>query len=157
MRPLSAADLLAVWDLAANQSPARRTLALLAACSDRSQREEVIELSVGQGDARLLALRAQIFGTQLRSISSCPACDETLEFEVSTSDLRLASEPSPVGPIEMEHSGYRLRFRLPTTLDVANLDPDAEVETNRRKLLKRCLLSARQDDVEISADDLSLD
>jgi hypothetical protein len=157
MRPLSTADLLAVWDLAANQPPARRTLALLAACSDQSAQEGVVELSIGQGDERLLALREQIFGPRLASISSCPACNETLEFEVNTSDLRLSSDPKSVASIEMEYADYRLRFRLPNVLDIANLEPAAGVEINRQRLLSCCLLSARRDDINISAGDLPPD
>lgn len=154
MRALSAAELLAVWELAANQPAALRTLALLAAGSDDGSSEQLAQLPIGESDARLLTLRERTFGPRLAAVSSCPACREALEFEVSAADIRVPSASEPRLMIEMERVGYQLRFRLPNNIDVANLDPADDNQTNRRYLLRRCLLSAQRDGASVSADEL---
>src|ERR1051325_7710891 len=126
MHALSSAELLTVWELAANQPPGQRTLALLAACADEASPNQLVQLSIGESDARLLALHERTFGQRLTAVSSCPACGETMEFEIRIADIRLPSSSQPNEPIEIESMDYRLRFRLPNNLDVASLDPAAD-------------------------------
>ena len=48
----------------------------------------LLELSVGERDALLLAAREQTFGDDLAALARCPACAELLEFSTRTADLR---------------------------------------------------------------------
>jgi len=157
MHALSSAELLTVWELAANQPPGQRTLALLAACADEASPNQLVQLSIGESDARLLALHERTFGQRLTAVSSCPACGETMEFEIRIADIRLPSSSQPNEPIEIESMDYRLRFRLPNNLDVASLDPAADNRSNRQQLLRRCLLGAQRAGAEVAADDLPPD
>jgi hypothetical protein len=154
MRALSTAEFLTVWELGINQSSAQRALTLLASSSDETPLDRLAQLSIGQCDARLLTLRERTFGSRLAAVSSCPACDEALEFEINVSDIRVASASEPGEPMEMECLGYDVRFRLPNNVDISSLDPDANVETNRHRLFSRCLLSARYAGEAITADEL---
>jgi len=154
MRALSSAELLIVWELAANQPPGQRALVLLAACTEDASPDELAQFPIGLSDRRLLTLRERTFGPRLAAVSSCPACGETLEFEVSVADIRLPLSSEASQTIEMERMGYQLRFRIPNNLDIANLDPAAKIQTNRQCLLRRCLLSAQKDDAEVLADEL---
>jgi hypothetical protein len=154
MRALSSAELLTVWELAANQPPGQRALALLAACADEASPNQLAQLSIGESDARLLTLHERTFGPRLAAVSSCPACGETLEFEVSAMDIRLPPTSVPSQTMEMERMGYQLRFRLPNILDIASLDPAADNQTNRQSLLRRCLLGSERDGAEVSPDEL---
>jgi hypothetical protein len=153
MRALSAAELLAVWELALNQAAGQRILALLAACSDDQSPEELAQLSIGQSDARLLSFREQAFGSQLAAIATCPRCSQAVEFEIDVADIRLPSV-SASATIKLERGAYGMQFRLPNNLDIASLDPEADEQTKRRSLLSRCLLSARHSCAEVSAEDL---
>lgn len=153
MRALSAGELLGVWERGLAQSPAQRALVLLAVALPDLPIEELARLTVGERDTRLLSLREETFGPQLESLTSCPACAERLEFQITTSDLR-ASELPNKELFQMSAAGYAVEFRLPTALDVASLDPAGDPATNRRLLLQRCVLGARCGDAEIPAAEL---
>jgi hypothetical protein len=148
MRALSAGELLGVWERGLAQSPAQRALIMLAVASRNLPIEELALLTVGERDALLLSLREETFGPQLESLTSCPACAERLEFQITTFDLRPAASPNK-DPFQMNAAGHGIEFRLPTALDVASLDPAADPTTNRRLLLQRCVLAARRGDAEI--------
>lgn len=154
MHALSSAELLAVWELAANQPPSRRALALLAGCAEEDSLSQLAELSIGQSDERLLGLRERTFGPRLAAISSCPACGLPLEFEMKIADLRLSANSQTSEPIYLESRDYQLHFRLPNNVDIASLDPEADNESNRRNLLRRCLLEAKQAGADVPADEL---
>jgi hypothetical protein len=157
MRSLSAAELLAVWELAVNQAAGKRTLALLAVCSDEASPEELAQLSIGQSDEHLLRLREQIFGSQLAAIATCPACSEALEFEINVADVRIPSGAGANGAIKVERRDYEVLFRLPNNLDISSLNPEADNQTNRQDLLSRCVLGAQCAGVDVSAADLPAD
>jgi hypothetical protein len=144
MRPPSASDLLAAWERGLTQRPFEQALALLAAACPEETPAELAELSVGQRDARLLRLRAWVFGERLSSVSRCPQCAETLEFEFAVSDILVESEPPSSLSIEVD--GYAAEFRLPNSADLAAL-AESSGEMSAR-LLERCILSLTQTGVE---------
>ena len=155
MRALSAGELLGVWERGLALSPAQRALILLAAGMDDRPLEELANLTIGERDARLLALREDIFGTQLRSLTNCPVCDERLEFQIATPDLLGAKSPSRSGDhLQMQAAEYAIEFRLPTSLDLASLDPAIGGAENREQLLRHCVLTARRGETEIGLADL---
>ena len=91
MRPLSAQDLLRVWEVGENQHPLDRALTLLAAACPELTWDELAALSVGQRDARLFTIREQTSGPRLNGFAECPRCAERLEFDVAVADLRVAA------------------------------------------------------------------
>ncbi|HXM73992.1 MAG TPA: hypothetical protein VN904_01855, partial [Chthoniobacterales bacterium] len=157
MRALSAAEFLDVWEHGLAQSPAQRALILLALACSETPVEQLGRLSIGQRDAHLLALREQTFGSQLASITICPACAERLQFHVSTADIRSTSKAELEAPINLTHADYSVEFRLPTSLDLASLDPAAALETNRQHLLQRCVTAARRGDTEVAGTELPME
>ena len=153
MRALSANELLDAWEQGIGQTPARRAMALLApACPERSP-DALARLSIGQRDARLLALREWTFGARLLSLATCPGCGERLELAFDTADIRSPASPEGRGggqsqseALSLTVDGYEVRFRLPNSLDleaIAGLDDAAAA---RRALLQRCLLGAHPGD-----------
>src|SRR5262245_19931164 len=88
MRPLSASELLGVWERGMAQHPLDRALTLLAACSGEPC-DSLASLSIGRRDARLLQVYEQIFGTSLAAFAECPSCRERLEYTVSVRDMAL--------------------------------------------------------------------
>jgi hypothetical protein len=149
MPPLAIDDatLLEAWDRASPLERPWRELTLLAGAGEAV--ETLAHLPVGERDRRLLALRRTLLGERLACETSCPACGERLELVLAASALAGA----PVGAVEstVEHAGCRVRFRLPTSADLAasSCGPDAA-----QALLGRCVLDATRGDERLAADAL---
>jgi hypothetical protein len=158
MRALSTAELMTVWEFGMARSTAERALALLAvACTDDASSDQLAQLTVGECDQQLLTLRERTFGPQLAAVSSCPACGGALQFGINGADIGVPPASDPIETIVLEHAGYELRFRLPNSLDIMRLDPNAENQTNRQQLLRQCVLTARRAGANVSADELPPD
>lgn len=158
MRPLSAAELLSVWERGAGQPSAQRALALLAAsCADAAP-EELAALSVGARDARLLTLREWTFGPRLSCVADCEGCGLRLELELAADDLRAERAAEPAEGFSLAASGFRIRFRLPNSGDLLALAREAGTgRSGRQRLLERCILSASQGGEEFAAGELPAD
>lgn len=154
MRPLSAYDLLRVWEAGEDRHPLDRALILLAAVYPELTWEELAELSVGQRDARLLTLRERAFGPTLSGFAECSNCAESLEFDVSVADLRVDAEPEEeVG--ELVTDGLALRFRPPNSRDLAAVVGCGNRDTARSLLVQRCVLRVTRDGVPVDHSELS--
>ncbi len=159
MRPLSAADLLNVWERGLSQSPVQRALSLLAAACSDTPAEGLMQLSIGQRDARLLSLREWAFGPQLVGVATCPACDEQLEMVFNVADIRVSPSPpgSPVEEVEtftLNIADYAVSFRVPNSHDLGLINDQTDVEAARRLLFERCVLSAQRDGTDVSVTEL---
>lgn len=154
MRPLSPSELLDAWERGLSAPPAARALGLLAAAEDGASIDALAGLSVGERDRRLLTLREWTFGSQMASVSVCPACRERLEWSVDAGALGVADAARPIDDLALESSGYAVRFRLPNTTDLAAAAEAGDVAAARRLILDRCLLDARHDGASIAAADV---
>jgi uncharacterized protein YbaR (Trm112 family) len=154
MRALSAAELFEVWERGQGQSAAQRALLLLALACEETPPEHLARLSIGRRDSDLLALRKQTFGPELVSMVACPACGSQLEFRLHADDIRANPFEESDALLRVSEGEHEIAFRLPTSLDLATLDPSAGVEKNRRHLLERCVISATRAGSEMAASDL---
>jgi len=156
LRPLTAAEVLAVWERGERQPPAEQALALLAAALPAKARGELADLSVGERDACLLALRERTLGSALRGRTECPTCGARLEFSVATADVYVAGDAPPPAPeLALAAGGYDLRYRLPTTRDLAAVAASCRTAAEGRQLLlARCLSGARRDGEAVAAAEL---
>jgi hypothetical protein len=143
VRALSVGELLAAWEQGIGQSPVQRALGLLTAAWPETPREELARLSLGRRDARLLALREQLFGPELVGLTACPACGERLEFRVPTADLRAADGGGPAEAQRISVDGYEVRFRLPNSADLLAVGDGGDPDEWSRRLLARCVEEAR--------------
>lgn len=150
MRPLNATELLNVWEYGLNQPILQRALIIIAAASPELDSHAVAKLSIGTRDARLLQLREWMFGPLLLNTAQCPQCGERVEWEGKTTDLRIqdVGDANSAEEFSLEVDGYQLRFRLPTSLDIAAVmalvqsDSDNSDSTiGATALLKRCVVS----------------
>jgi hypothetical protein len=147
MRPLSASELLNTWERGLTQHPVQRALLLLEAAYPEVSASELGRLSLAERDARLMELRQMIFGSQMDSLAACPACGARLEASLSTQDLRSGLiQPGPAD-YDISASGYRVRFRLPNSLDLLAILPSGDPAAMRKTLLARCLVSIESADV----------
>lgn len=169
MRGVTAAELLSAWEQGLGQPSFRRALIVLSvACPERSA-EQLARLSIGQRDARLLALRERIFGGELVSVATCSACGEQLEFTFSTADIRVTALADQAGappsaceadepePLTLHLNGYEIIFRLPNSTDLAAIADSAEPAASHHLLLQRCIQAATYEGAAVNYSDLPAD
>lgn len=140
MRPLTAQELLRVWEQGLSQSPARRTLALLAVAFPETPRDQLAALSIGQRDGYLMTLREWTFGDRIESGASCPRCGEALELNFSLDDIRVPSPQDSSSDWWLEQDGYRIRYRLPNSADLDIVSTCTDPTEAQEIVLSRCLL-----------------
>ena len=153
---LTPADLLSVWERGCSQSPVDRALSVLACAVAEAPIEKLAQWSIGRRDAELLKLREQIFGPRMIGQADCPACGEQVELNFATADICTELSGEPDEAFTLQTNGHELQFRLPNSLDLAEISsiPVTAGSDLTRSLLERCLISARQEREEITADRL---
>jgi hypothetical protein len=149
---INTANLLTAWEQGQNLSIPKRVVALLVACGWPSQ--DLDSLSIGQRDALLIQLRAQVFGPQAQSVADCPSCGERLELSFDLRDMLIEAPNDPSEPFELCCDEYRLLLRPANTADVLALHPRASLQQARALLLEHCVLSAQYGDQVIRPADL---
>lgn len=156
MRSLSPAELLDVWERGRPLPSWRRALALLSFAEPDTPPEALETLSIGQRDAKLLTLREAIFGSRMECLAVCPACSERLELTLNAADLRAPiGDDVPTGPLELEAEGCALAVRAPDSRDLEAISKLPDPAEARRRLLERCIVSARREGRDVPADELS--
>jgi hypothetical protein len=141
---ISATSLLQVWERGQLQAPVEKALTLLATAYPDAPREELAMLSIGRRDASLLSLREQLFGSQLSSLTDCPACGEQLELNFNVADIR-ATSMALIGPLSVCESGYELELRLPNSLDLLRLANCSTIDEMRSQLFAQCVVSVSRE------------
>jgi hypothetical protein len=161
MRPLSAGELLDVWERGQTQTPLLRALTLLAAAEAETPPECLARLSIGQRDALLLTLREQTFGPHFISLATCPTCGERLELTFKAEDIRMEAPMGASSDLTQELSlrvgDYAMRFRLPNSLDLDVCHQGTDLDTARHLLLQHCLLQVWRDGAEVSPTQLPVE
>lgn len=146
MQPLTATELLAVWERGLDQTLLERVLTLLAVASPEMDAAAIAQLPIGRRDAMLMQLRAWMFGQRLVNTAHCPQCTERVEWENRIADLSIAAKPDPDGPdaFGLKVAEFELQFRLPDSTDIAAAMETSDDQTARDGLLKRCIVQARR-------------
>ena len=153
MRSLTAADIVRIWDQGQAWHPVDRALLLLAYALPEAPVEELLALSVGQRNGRLLRARQLTIGDPLEGLVTCPRCGETLEFNLQVHQILLPEPETPVQELAVDT--WQVRFRLPNSTDLAAvLSANADIPAARQLLIERCLLAARQDGQDSAIRDL---
>lgn len=154
MRALTATELLGAWEQGLSQSPVHRALTLATlACAD-AQPERLAQLSIGQRDAQLLALRDRAFGPRMSGLATCPACGMQVQLDFTVADIYVDAPSEPSDTVTLSLGECDVSFRLPNSQDLAPLGAQADASSSKRALLERCLLSARLKGQDIPADQL---
>lgn len=146
MRRLSSRRAIDAWERGQTSDSQELPLALLSVALPDEDRERLARLSVGRRDALLMRLRERTFGRQVSGFAQCPQCGARLQFQLDLASYEtgeaLAGEP---GEEELEHAGWRLRFRVPDSRDLGVAARFPEEVSARRALIQRCVLAARDD------------
>jgi uncharacterized protein (UPF0212 family) len=138
---LNSAALLTAWEECATQPALRRALTLLVMARPQTSAEEWSRVSIGERDRTLLRIREELFGSKIEATAECPRCGERLELAFGTHDIWTPEPclPTPKESLRLEAAGYEVRYRLPTTADLAEMG----TMEGRNALLKRCVELAR--------------
>lgn len=154
MQHQSESGLLEVWELGADRHFAYGALLLLAYSDPDTSIESLAKMNIGQRDHLLLKLREHAFGRNLEGIIDCPNCSEHLEISFSTSDIYLNFDWKANENLSIENQGYKVTFRLPTTLDILSIRSYESLAKAESILLQRCVHSAFKEGAEIPLSDL---
>ena len=139
MHTLSATELLDVWERGEHQHPLDRALTLLAVTCPEKKHPELMRLSIGQRDALLFASRQLTFGPEMEAYAACPACGVQLEFTINIKELLRRDTHGDQCETSVELDGFRIRFRLPDSVDLAECINSGSIADDK-DLLKRCVL-----------------
>jgi hypothetical protein len=140
MRQFTAIDMLTVWEQGLNQTRLYRALLFLMATHPELDPNDIAEWSIGQRDQRLLQLRKQLFGSTLVSTCVCPECSERIEWQNNVNDILMDEEELCDSDFDLEIDTYKVRFRLPNSLDIAAVIDIDDIDKAQTDLLKRCVL-----------------
>lgn len=137
MQALSAERLLRAWELGRGRHPIDRAVLLHALAEPDADPNALADQPLGRRNRAVLALRTATFGRQLPAWLDCPACGERLELSLDSATLEALAAPAD-GPVEVAG----LRFRLPTSRDLAAVAGDTSADAAALHLLEHCLIAA---------------
>ena len=141
-RSLSPQKLLDVWEAGRQQHELDLALTLLGAAHPELRRDELAGLTIGERDMQLLRLRMVTFGGSAGGSSECPQCGERVEFSLDTRTLADAGAFAEAAR-EIEVNGTSVRFRLPTSRDLAEVVTASDPSRSVRRLIDRCVIEPR--------------
>jgi hypothetical protein len=154
----SNSELIALWERGAGQHPVDRALMLLSACSPSESKDELARLSIGTRDGRLLEIYERLFGPSLDAFANCPACNEPLEYTLSTHDLTASTSATTYpSPLILDDGRISLRLRLPDSLDLRAVGTCTEPELAAKMLIERCIVEASRGGQPVPSADLPPD
>src|SRR5258708_2661882 len=151
MHPLSTSELLRVWERGLAERPVERAHALLVVACPEILPDDLRQLSVGQRDACLFALRGWTFGPEAVGLATCPDCGERHELTFPLANLTAIPAGKAFDGTALTEDGFELSFRLPNSVDLAAIASLKDAECARLHLFERCLLSARREGRHVSA------
>lgn len=79
---LTGRALLELWEAGSGQTPFARGLLLLGISLPEDERATMLDLTIGERNGRLLALRSRWFGDRAESTVACPQCGTQLEMGI---------------------------------------------------------------------------
>ena len=156
MRLLTASELLQIWEMGIDSSVLNSGIQLLNIAYNMPGIQDAAQLSIGERDARLLLMREKLFGKQLVSKAQCPKCAETVEWEMSTTEMLLQSPQLDSQPkiFELEIENFHLQFRLPNSEDILKQMDNNSKKMNSRQLLFDCIIDVKAKNKKYNITDL---
>jgi hypothetical protein len=152
MRLPSTIELLDLWQTGYNRSVTENSLRLIALYSEVSSVQVMAKLSLGERDSRLMALREKLFGTQLHNLSNCPFCNQQVEWISGLSDIgfqhqqqTVIHQKSAIQSFEYKHDDFEIEYRLPTSEDIYLDNHYSHQQTDPKKMISACIISAMKD------------
>jgi len=145
MHPISAEQLLLIWQQVHSYSMLPKTLLLLEMITPEFEPVDVGLLSIGQRDTRLLQLRNYLFGSTLHNTTICPECNTKMEWDMDLQDLIIQEVDNSEFPSEhtIEVDDFKIRFRLPNSKDILKILSEDNNKSKSNSLLINCILEIK--------------
>src|SRR4051794_37647676 len=118
---VTASSLLNAWEKGEREHPLQRGLTLLQLAEPDASMQALAELSLGECNRRLFALRGMLIGSLFEAVAPCPACGEQLEMSFTAEQIVAETPDLQADSITIEHGGYTVRVRLPTNADLLSV------------------------------------
>lgn len=155
MAPLLESGLLGVWERGCGQHPLDRALTIISAAYPETPPEQLPDLSIGRRDELLVNLYGKLFDENLGCFICCPKCGEQLEFSLSVEEIRASAKEDKIKePLEFKAEGFLIKFRLPTSRDLAAIANSMDLGKAKKKLVKSCVIHASKKGKPVRADRL---
>jgi hypothetical protein len=143
MPPVSAAAAVEIWERGADRSLAQRAALLAGIALAHLPPARLERTAIGRRDCAILALREETLGSRLACFVECAACKTRLEFgfdadALAESDCAIDLDAESY---DLEAATWRVRYRLPTGADIAEIAARADGDAARRAVLERCILA----------------
>jgi hypothetical protein len=156
MRPITASELLDLWELVVNdagsRSPLDQSAIFLLLAFPELNRETLDELTIGQRESHLLQLRRRLFGPALDGLANCPDCGQVIEFSIEIpldeAVLSLSPGESKAGFLEVFSGSYEITIRSLTVADVR------EAADGNSPLWRKALVEAKTNGESIAIGDV---
>lgn len=139
--------LLTLWEGALGQPASARTDALLQASFANIEPVRTL----GERNARLLALHSRLFGSEIELLSHCPACDTVAQFSGNCDALAAQMGPGPADTPthRLQAEGHVVEFRMPDSADIAIASRVEGNEDFVQLLLDRCVLACTHEGTDV--------
>ncbi|WP_266168819.1 hypothetical protein [Dyella subtropica] len=140
MQALSGERLLAAWDRAHDTHVLLRAVDLLGEVLPGVEREQLLQLPLGELNRLLLQLRQSSFGPVLEGYADCRRCGTAMEFSLPVASA-LAALDAQAAPdhLEWQQEGQHLRMRQATAADLLACAQTTDVDAAEERLLARCI------------------
>jgi hypothetical protein len=132
-------DVLCTWSAIQDAPPLPRATCLLRLTETAPGGSDPGLLPIADRDRRLLALYAELFGTEVEASATCPRCQEETQFRFSAQTLLEQPRGTGPGPLRWQHS--TLRLRMPTSDDLGRA-LELPPARRRRQLAADCVIDA---------------
>jgi hypothetical protein len=139
--PLPAALLLEARERAARLHPIDRALLVLALAGGTG--EDLAALPLAERDRRLIALRRATFGDRIACLAECPACGESLAFDLAAGRLLDGIGTAPE-PESLALSGWEIALRPIDSRDLAAAALTGDRKRAAATLVRRVMAVTRR-------------
>lgn len=154
MRPLSALELLYVWEQGISESPVNQAILILSSACPEVSKKEIMELSIGQRDRYLITLREWTFGSQFVGLASCPSCGENFELNFSTEEILQGTKDFLETELAISVDNFDVSFRLPNSQDILSVKDLRDIPSVQQHLTEQCILKVKHEGKEIATKQL---
>lgn len=147
MGALTDGALLDAWLIGESCHPLDRSLILLDAAFPSESPEQLAQLSLGECNQRLAALREAMFGPRWHVVADCAACGAPLEFTLTALGAALSDD--------RQSTGIPGEPRPLNIIDLAAVAALADPRTARRELARRVLGLTEQEAATLGDDEIA--
>jgi hypothetical protein len=128
----SSSQLLTLWEQGERRHALDRGLLLYGFAAPETPLQTLADAPLGQCNMALMRLRETLFGSRLSLWADCPGCGQRMQFELDPAQL----PPTQVAAEWIEVQG--LRFRCPTSRDLAEIAHCTDLDQAADQLLRAC-------------------